>query len=298
MAASFRRRRWPSSALGRARDYLCFARERLVDRTAFGDLQKAPALFVVERSLQLDLALDAVDLALLRLTVLTLLGVDPAVPETHDHPLERPALALDIHAQGHGAAAAEAREQIVIGARAGIIAADARGLVGAQHMAARAHDLGKASRASLGDLDRALGRAAFGLCALGEITARPGDQDLGHIARVLAPAQEMVGIIKRDEALGVPGSGEDGACVLDPDELVAGPVKDQKRAPESRDRLLEALALDVFEELAPDAETAAGELHLGLAVLPDGLFLLAEEMAHMGRIGRRGDGGDRDRLGN
>ena len=72
-------------------------------------------LAVIECAGKLDDSRDLIELALFRLAVLAVLGVDLIVAQAHRHPLERQAFALGIHPDRHRGTGAEAGKQVVIG---------------------------------------------------------------------------------------------------------------------------------------------------------------------------------------
>src|SRR5262245_9246833 len=75
--------------------------ERAVHRASIGDLQQAPALSLVQLTLESDRPVDAVDLALPGLAVLAIGGVDLLVPERDRNPVERELLVLGIEPHRH-----------------------------------------------------------------------------------------------------------------------------------------------------------------------------------------------------
>jgi hypothetical protein len=101
---------------------------------------------------------------------------------------------------------------------------------------------------------------------LSQIAACPGDQHLGHVYGVGAAGQQVVGIFERDEALGMPGGGEDLAGVLDADDLVAWREEDDQRLPEPGSMVPQLLPGDIVQELFLDPKAPAGDGYLGLAL--------------------------------
>jgi hypothetical protein len=76
----------------------------------------------------------------------------------------------------------------------------------------------------------------------------------------------MVGVVERDEALGVFGGGEDGGCIVDADDLVARRMEDHERALESCNSLLHLLRAHVVDEVLADPEPTPGKLDAGFSV--------------------------------
>src|SRR5215218_1991491 len=76
-------------------------RQCSVDRAHLGDLQKPPALRLLQRTRQLELETYAVDLAILGLAFLAVPGVDLLVTQTNRGRIHRPTLAIRVQAQGH-----------------------------------------------------------------------------------------------------------------------------------------------------------------------------------------------------
>src|SRR5688572_29818980 len=123
--------------------------ERLVDGTLVRDLQQALLLFVVERSLHGDRAVDALDLSFSTFAVLTVFRVNAIMLEVDDHAFERPSLARGVHLQRHRAARSQRSEQVLVGTGSEIVAAGAHRFVCDQAMAPREHALGELSRERL-----------------------------------------------------------------------------------------------------------------------------------------------------
>src|ERR1043166_6936701 len=119
---------------GLARADLDLGRERAVHGAALGDLDQPRLLLFAERALQLDLTLDAVELALLGLAVRAVLGVDLRVLEAHRDGLQRPLLASRVQRERHRRSGAERGQQQVVGIGAGAVTAVLDGLVGHQLM--------------------------------------------------------------------------------------------------------------------------------------------------------------------
>ena len=86
---------------------------------------------------RLVFALDPVDLSLRGLAVLAVLRVHALVAHLDAHVLERPFLALGVHAQGDRGARSESGQQVLVGIHAGIAAAGVLRLVDHDGVAAR-----------------------------------------------------------------------------------------------------------------------------------------------------------------
>ena len=95
-----------------------------------------------------------------------------------------------------------------------------------------------------------------------EIAVGPGGDDVGHIDRVVLPAQQMVGAGERDEALGMPGGDENVRGIVDADQIVGRRMEHQQRLAQVGEAFVELLRGDVVEEFALDAERPPGELPL------------------------------------
>ena len=88
-------------------------RQGPVHGAAVGDLQQALLLLLVERSCDLDFAFDPVEHALGKVAGLALRGMDLGVFQANGGGLERPTLAVGVHAQRHRGAGAEGGHQQV-----------------------------------------------------------------------------------------------------------------------------------------------------------------------------------------
>ena len=89
------------------------------------------------------------------------------------------------------------------------------------------------------------------------------------------------------------GRDEDVGRVVNADGIVGRRMHDEQRLMQVGDMRHQAVLGDVVEELALDAEWAAGERNLDFAGLSDVLDPFLEQARDMGRIGRGGDGDDR-----
>jgi len=133
---------------------------------------------------------------------------------------------------------------------------------------------------------------------LGYVPRYPcGDYARG-IRGILRSRQQVVGIVERDEALGVPCGKKDARGIVDPDHLVARGMQYKQRPAERADLVVEPPHLGVLDERAPNAERPAGQLDFGLAFGPDPIERTAELPEHVRHIGRRADRHDGLRLGN
>ena len=70
-------------------------------RALVGDLQQALALGFVERTVELDLALDSVDAAARGFAVFAVAGVDFGMLQAHANAIQRQALLARVHPQRH-----------------------------------------------------------------------------------------------------------------------------------------------------------------------------------------------------
>src|SRR6266700_7397655 len=97
-----------------------------------GDLQQLRARGVIERTRELDDALDAIDAALPGFALAAIDGVDLFVAQIDADALERKLLRLRVEADGHRRARAERRGQQVVGRRPGVSAPGGGRLVGGE----------------------------------------------------------------------------------------------------------------------------------------------------------------------
>jgi hypothetical protein len=72
--------------------------------------------------------------------------------------------------------------------------------------------------------------------------------DICDIDGVAPPAQQMIGVIQRHEALGMLGGLEDQAGILDSDRLVARCMKNQQRLAELFQLVGVVVGCDVIEK--------------------------------------------------
>ena len=147
------------------------------------------------------------------------------------------------------------------------------------------------------DPDDAFRRALAGGEGVGggrvDVAPGPGGDDVGGVVGVGVAAEQVVGVVEGDEALGVLGGGEDGGGVVDADDRVQRGVEDEECAAEIADGVRSSLAGgDVLEKGALDGEGAAAERHLGLALGLDVGERAAEIVGDVGRVGGGADGDD------
>ena len=89
------------------------------------------------------------------------------------------------------------------------------------------------------------------------------------------------------------GGGEEPLGVLDPHDLVLRGVQEEERAAERGHGRVDALPLQVVEELTPDAEPASRQLDLGGVGFLELGVLAQERVAQMGGLAGRADRRDR-----
>src|SRR5260370_20995035 len=109
-----------------------------------GELEKPVALLVVEGSRQLDFAVDGIEFALLRLAVCAVGRVNSRVPQVDGDALERQLLPVGVEPHRHRRTGAEPSEEIIVGRRTGIRAADLYRFVRPKAVASNGDLLGKA----------------------------------------------------------------------------------------------------------------------------------------------------------
>jgi hypothetical protein len=180
------------------------------------------------------------------------------------------------------------------------VASHGFGLVGPKQVRADGNRLAVGALAGFGDHDLALVVGiGEGRLRLGEIAAGPARENLGRVLRIPAPCEQVVSVVERHEALGVPRSQEDVRGVADADDVVARRVEHEQCPSQPRDVRVEALVRDILQELAPDLEGAAGDRYRGLAGALDLLDpILFQEMTDIRGIGGGSNGRDRGDLRN
>ena len=100
-----------------------------MNRAAFGNIQQPGALVLGELTLELQLAVDPVQLADPGFAVGAVAGVDAPMAQPHRELAQRPALAVGVHAYRDGGAGAKPGEQQVVGGGAAVGAAQGARLV-------------------------------------------------------------------------------------------------------------------------------------------------------------------------
>ena len=125
-----------------------------------------------------------------------------------------------------------------------------------------------------------------------EIAARPGGDHLGGIFRVTGAAEQMVGIVERDEALGMFRGHEDIGGILDPHHLVPRCMQHQKRPAQTGDGALATRAvLQGDDEVLPDLRVfgaVVGDVALALEDLGDVHLDLRRGQCHLVVVRRVG----------
>lgn len=131
----------------------------------------------------------------------------------------------------------------------------------------------------------------------GQVALAPGGDEVGRVGGVGVPAQQVVGVGQRHETLGMLRVDEDAGGVADRHGVVHRRVQDEQCAVERGDMREDVLFGGVHQELTPDAERPARQLHQRLAVRLDRRHLVAEQPRHVLHVARRAEGGDGAHLG-
>ena len=114
-----------------------------------------------------------------------------------------------------------------------------------------------------------------------QVARRPRGEHVRRVARVLAPGQQVIGGVERDEALRMLRREEDRRGVIDRHDGVGRRVHDEQRAMQARHGLRDLLHRDVFQEFAPNREAAARKVDFGGAAAANLVFASGEEIAEM-----------------
>lgn len=101
-----------------------------MNRAAFGNVHEPGALFLGEVTIELQLALNVVQLPDAGFAVRAVFGVDALMTHPYRDVAQRPAFALGVHADRHRGAGAEGRQEQVIRCGAAAGTADVGRLVG------------------------------------------------------------------------------------------------------------------------------------------------------------------------
>src|SRR5262252_4885688 len=120
-----------------------------MDRTFLGDFDQPLPLIVRERALEIDLPVDAIESALPRVAVRTVLCPHLRVRELNANVSQRPLLAACIHRDRHRRARPEGGEQQLIRIRSGVPAAGGDRFVGYELVRAGSDALGEARTITL-----------------------------------------------------------------------------------------------------------------------------------------------------
>src|ERR1700733_14169987 len=147
---------------------------------------------------------------------------------SYAHVFERPLLPIRVKSDRHGCASRQPSAHKLIRIGPGTKATGLYRLVGEKMGAGNLYVELKFSRSSLssdgGVIYRLLVRRR------GEIPGSPGRDDLCCIVCIGFVGQQMIGMIKRDEALWMLGGQENRGSIVDANDLVDGRVKHKKCA--------------------------------------------------------------------
>ena len=152
-------------------------------RTAVGNLHQTLFLLIIKRAVDLYFAINLIQLSIFGLTGLTIRSIDFLMIQLNGDPIQRPLLAIRIHAQRHRGAGPQSGHQKIIRGRAQTGPAHRDGFIG-DHTMTFCHNVGNISGFSnLGD-HLVLGlrislRFIFLGCA--NIFQRPGRNDSAGI---------------------------------------------------------------------------------------------------------------------
>src|SRR5205823_3676325 len=142
---------WRRPDLHEPRPNIDLRRERPMDRTLVGDLERLESLLLGEVPIKGDLALDPIEHALPGLTLGAVFRVNPRVAQPHRHARERPLCPSRIQRDGHGGSGAQRRQEQIIGSGTAIGATGGHGLVGDQSVAPEGDLLDESQRAAAHD---------------------------------------------------------------------------------------------------------------------------------------------------
>src|SRR5687768_4764021 len=123
---------FPIRCSNESRPDVDLGRERPVNRALVRDHDEARPLLVAQTSLELDVALDAIEHAALRLTIRAVCRMDLGVPKPHRDGLERPLLSTRVKRNRHRGACAKGGDEKAIRIRTRVRAAEPSGFVGQQ----------------------------------------------------------------------------------------------------------------------------------------------------------------------
>src|SRR3954452_14953452 len=117
-----------------------------------------------------------------------------------------------------------------------------------------------------------------------DVGLRPGGDHARRVHGIASRAQQVVGPIERNEALGMPRGHENAGRIADVDRRIAWRMHDEERLAHPADPRGEVLLCHISEELALDLEGSSGELHFSLAVRCDFRHAIGEKPGDMARI--------------
>ena len=197
-------------------------------RALVGNLDEPNALLLVEIARQRDDAIDTIDHPFLGFAVLAVDGMNPGVTKSHRDPIERHSLALGVKAQRHRRAGPKAGKHEVVWTRTAVKAADINRLVGEKSVPAGPDLLLEASGAGFLHGHSGFARQVAPDINDVEIALGPGADHVGDIGGIAAPAQEVIGPGKRDEAFRMLRRSEDVGCIFDAHDVVGRRMEHQQ----------------------------------------------------------------------
>ena len=122
-------------------------------------------------------------------------------------------------------------------------------------------DVSEESPAVLLDVNLAVGGVGRVVVGRRQVPISPGGEDSSDVFGGLGPGQQVVGVVERDEALGVQQRPVDPTGVVDTHDVVDRRVEDRGRHAQVTQPGEQVVLLQVVEELLLDLELTTGELH-------------------------------------
>ena len=117
---------------------------------------------------------------------------------------------------------------------------------------------------------------------LADIAARPRGDDSSRILRIVGTRKQVIGVIQRDEALGMFGGQEQTTRVVDPYGVVGWRMKNQEALLQVTQPRLKVLRGNVVKELFADEKPAPGDRDSCFAGALDFIRFLGDQVPNVG----------------
>ena len=109
---------------------------------------------------------------------------------------------------------------------------------------------------------------AFQVCVR-QVAGSPGGEQRARIARILGPAQQVIGFVQADKTLRVFGLPKQLARAVDLHQVIERCMHDQHRSTQAGNALRQIVLLKIVEELLFNGKRPAAKRNLGFALRVD-----------------------------